>query len=111
MILGRYYYEYKEIEIEHKNNTYVLVSGTGNKGCSFKVNGVELNESNGKKVQLELVKDHFGLTPAILDILLGVNKFTSMSPSERKNWLSEMSTVDYSYSIKVYNNAKEKAIK
>lgn len=97
---------YKEIEIEHKNNTYVLVSGTGNKGCSFKVNGTELNESNGKKVQLELVKDHFGLTPAILDILLGVNKFTSMSPSERKNWLSEMSTVDYSYSIKVYNKIK-----
>lgn len=94
---------YKKIEILHNNNNYVLTSDTKH---SFLFNGVELNEGGTRKVQLQLVKDHFNLTNEVFEILLNNNRFTTMSPSERKKWLFECSKVDYTYSITVYNNLK-----
>lgn len=99
---------YKIIEIEHNNKNYKLTSGSDNKSYSFKINDHELNISNGKKIQLELIKEHFSLTPAIMEILLCNNRFTSMSPSERKYWITEMSTIDYSYPVHIYNNLKSR---
>ncbi|EPU3829003.1 hypothetical protein ACVWU4_000984 [Campylobacter coli] len=94
---------YKKIEILHNNNTYLLTSNTKH---SFLFNGVELNEGGTRKVQLQLVKEHFNLTPEVFEILLNNNKFTNMSPSERKKWLFECSKIDYTYSITVFNNLK-----
>lgn len=99
---------YKYIEIEHNGSIYKLNSGVETKSYSFIKDGKELNTSNGKRVQLELVKEHFNITPAIMDILLCLNRFTFMSPSERKNWITEMSTIDYTFPINVYNKLKSK---
>ena len=99
---------YKYIEIEHENKLYEIKSGiNGGIKHSFKVNGEEHNISGIKKIQLQLVLEHFKLTPHIHEILLGNTTFTSMSSNDRKKWLSYISNLDYSYSIGVYNRLKQ----
>lgn len=100
---------YKEITIIHNNDNYYLTSGVvSNNKHSFKVNDIELNPAGTKKVQLSLVKEHFNLTPDIHTVMLGLKGFTSMSVMERKNWLTNISTVDYTYAISVYNKLKQR---
>lgn len=100
---------YKYIEIEHLGNNYILSSGYVNANKhSFILNNVELNPGGTRKVQLDLIKDHFNITPDIIDILLNLNNFTNMSPAERKKWLSEMSNIDYTFSITVYNKLRNR---
>lgn len=96
---------YKEIHIEHLNNQYEIRSDGKH---SFKCNNIELNPGGTKKVQLELVKDHFKITPQMMDILYNLNSLTMMSPSERKYWFTEMSHVDYVYPVTVYNLLKQR---
>ncbi len=100
---------YKEITIIHNNDIYYLTSGVvATNKHSFKVNDIELNPAGTKKVQLSLVKEHFNLTPDIHTVMLGLKGFTSMSVMERKNWLTNISTVDYTYAISVYNKLKQR---
>ena len=95
----------KEITIEKDNNIFKLKS-TSNKN-SFMLNNTELNDGGTKTVQLNLVKEYFNLTPKYNNIILGTEKLTAMPTNERKNILREMSTVDYSYGIYLYNTLKQ----
>jgi len=107
--LKKEFYEggYKHIIIEHNGKIYDVSSGMHHKGKhSFIVDGLEMNSAGIKKIQLELCKEHFNLTPHINEILLGNTKFTTMSLSERKKWLTEISNIDYTYPISVYNKLK-----
>ena len=98
---------YKYIEIEHHNKNYTLSSGyVSPSKHSFKLDDKELNDGGTRKVQLDLIKEHFNLTPEIVDILLNHNRLTIMSIVDRKKWLSELSTVDYTFSISVYNKLR-----
>lgn len=97
---------YKTITITKDNNTYVIKSSVTRN--SFKVNDEELNKGGTKKVQLNLIYDHFRLTPKSNNVLLNISKLTNMSTNERKDWLRQMSTVDYSYSIFLYNDLKQR---
>lgn len=100
---------YKEIHIKDSNHTYVITSGVvGKNKHSFICDGVELNSAGIIKTQHELVKEHFNLTPHIHSILLGLSKFTIMSLSERKKWLTHVSHIDYTYPIKVYEKLKSR---
>ena len=97
---------YKEITIEHNNKEYVISSKEGKH--SIKEDGIELNQGNTKKVQLQIVNDIFKLDNNKLDVINGINLFTNMSPSERKSWLTKISTVDYIYPISVYGRLLER---
>lgn len=98
---------YKEIHIEHHNSTYVLTSGkTAPSKHSFIKDDIELNDGGTRAVQLELVKEHFNITPPLMELLLGVENFTRLSPADRKHWLSQCSTIDYTYPISVYMKLK-----
>jgi len=100
---------YKQIEITNNNKEYLITSGVVGKGKhSFRVNGEELNQAGIRKIQLQLVEEHFGLTPQIHEILLGNVLFTNMSVNDRKKWLSMISNIDYSYSINVFNKLKSR---
>lgn len=100
---------YKEITIIHNGDKYYLTSGVvATNKHSFMHNGLELNPAGTKKVQLNLVKEHFNLTPDIHTVMLGLKGFTSMSAMERKNWLTNISTVDYTYAINIYNKLKQR---
>lgn len=97
---------YKIIHIEKDNKKYVIYSDKSKN--SFKVNDEELNPGGTKKVQLNLIESHFNLNIKSNNVLLGISKLTTMSTNERKDWLRQMSTVDYSYSIFLYNELKQK---
>lgn len=100
---------YKVIEIEQHQDEYVLTSGVnGGKKHSFLKSGTELNPGGTLRVQTELVKEHFKITPHINNVLIGLNTFTTMSPNERKKWITEISSVDYTYAISVYNKMKQR---
>jgi len=100
---------YKIIYITKDKNEYEISSGYYVKGKhSFKINGVEHNHSGIKKIQLELSKEHFNITPDIFNILLGQKNFTTMSLQERKYWLTEISNVDYKYVVNVFNKTKQR---
>lgn len=92
---------YKIIEFEHNGKEYSSISKDGK--YSLIENGVELNPGGTKKVQLELVQNIFGLNQHILNVINGNTRFTEMSPSERKQWLTKISTVDFEYSLKIYS--------
>ena len=98
---------YKYIEILHRGHEYKISSGKLEKNKhSFILDDKELNPGGTKRVQLELVKEHFNITPAINNVVLGLDKFSIMPPSTRKYWFSELSTIDYTYPVKVYNSLK-----
>lgn len=98
---------YKEITISHNDSTYVLRSELG-VGHSFMMDGEELNESRTISVQNKLTETHFGITPQIQQVLLGKKRLTNMSYNERKRWITDMSSIDYSYPVAVYNNLKKR---
>jgi len=100
---------YKYIEIEHAGKYYKLMSGVnGTKSHSFIMDGIEYNIGGTISVQAELVRNHFNIDVNKLNVIIGLNKFTNMSPTERKRWITEISDVDYSYSIGVYNKLKSR---
>lgn len=102
-----YYPEgYKEIHIEHNNKSYIITSKDGKH--SILEDGVELNQGNTKKAQQVIVEDIFKINTNSLDVINGNNLFTNMSPSERKSWLTKISTVDYIYPITVYSKLLER---
>ena len=97
----------KKIWIEHNGDSYILESGL-EKGTkhSFLLNNVEKNQSGTKRIQEQLVKEYFSITNDIQNVLIGLNAFTKMSTNERKKWFMNISTVDYTYPISVYNKLK-----
>lgn len=100
---------YKYVVVEHLGTVFTLSSGYVAKGKhSCVLDGVELNPGGTRKVQLELVKEYTGVTPNILEVLLNNDRLTTMSPSVRKSWFTELSTVDYTYPVSVYNKLKQR---
>ena len=97
---------YEETHITHLNSKYILLSkGTKH---SFIKDNEELNQGGTQRVQNMLILEHFRLTPKIMDVFLGIKKFTEMSAMERKDWLTAISAISYDYPISVFNNAKSR---
>lgn len=100
---------YKEIHIKHNSSNYILTSGkTSTNKHTFLKDDLELNPAGTKKIQLLLVKEHFLLTPNIHEVLLNLKSFTTMSVLDRKNWLTNISTVDYTYALNIFNKLKQR---
>lgn len=97
---------YKIIELEHNNKNYVITS-KDNKHSIIE-DGVELNPGGTKRVQQEIVESIFKINNNTLNVINGVNRFTIMSPSERKQWLTKISTIDYTYPIQIFNKIAER---
>lgn len=95
--------------IKHNSSIYVLKSSFSPKQeHSFLKDDIELNQGRTISVQRELVKQEFGITPEIHELIMGRTKFTSMSGTERRYWLTQLSSVNYDYAISVYNKLKER---
>lgn len=95
--------------IEHRGNVYKLKSTFLNgQKHSFIKNDEELNPGFTISVQKELVKQEFSITPEIHELMTGRLKFTSMSPTDRRYWFNQLSDMNYSYAIGVYNRLREK---
>lgn len=101
---------YKVIEFVIGTDEYILSSGyIGKSKHSFVKNGIELNQGGTSAVQKQLAEEHLKITPSIFNIMLGVDQLTTMSPSIRKQWFTMLSPVDYTYSIRVWNELRSRA--
>lgn len=100
---------YKEIHVEHNHSNYVLKSSfaQGQKHY-FEKDGEVLNDWGITSVQKELVKEHFGIDASVLALTHSKERFSTMSPSKRKEWLLRLCDTNYDYAISVFNRAKEK---
>lgn len=94
----------KIIDILHNGKMYRL-SSCGNKH-NFICNNKELNVGNTKKVQLDLVYEHFNLDIPTMNILLDNEKFCEMNSTIRRSWLTKACKTDFNYAINIFNKIK-----
>lgn len=100
---------YKKIIIVKNKIEYILESNFSNNNIhSFLKDKLELNQSGTISIQRELVKQEFGITNDIHELLIGLNHFTLMSPNERRVWFTRFSDTSYDYAIKKYQEIKDK---
>ena len=105
---------YKCITIRKDGIGYELISRFLPKTKHSFINletGIDLNPGGTGAVQKDLVSEYFGISPKIHALLLGSslpNRFSTMSKASRREWLTQLSSVDYTYAIRYYNRLKEK---
>lgn len=99
---------YKLIEIEHNSLFYRLKSDfTGSTSrFEFICNDEELNPGGTMTVYKDLVKQHFGITQDIHDLMTGKVRFSSMSANERRSWLTRLSGCDFNYALSYFERLK-----
>lgn len=98
----------KKIVISHNGKQYVLISDFSvDHPHSFLVDDVELNNGGTITVQKELVKEHFAITTEIHELLLGIERFSTMSPARRREIITKLCTADYTYAIGLYKRVQE----
>ncbi|MNF63515.1 hypothetical protein D3C84_452210 [compost metagenome] len=73
---------------------------------SFIVDDEELNEGHTGAVQRELVREHFGMTSDLHNVLTGQLKFTDMNNIQRREWITLLSSADFDYVIKLHGRIK-----
>ena len=93
---------YKTIKLEHRGDLYVLTSFKEPGKHSFLINDNELNPGGTGKVQKELVRQHFNITQEIHNLMIGEEKFTNMSPSRRREWITKISDYDLTYALGIF---------
>ena len=97
---------YKIVTSLYKGDTYVSKSGFNPDKHSLSKNGIEIHNGTAS-VQKELVKQIFGLTPEIHELMLGNIKFHEMTGSLRRYWFTKLSNTNYDYALYIYNKLKE----
>jgi energy-coupling factor transporter ATP-binding protein EcfA2 len=100
----------KTIALTNHGNTYLLVTTfSPSTKHSFIKNDEELNPGGTVTVFKELVRQEFGITTEIHDVLIGDEVFHAMSPSRRREWFTRLSDTSYDYALLVYNRLKERS--
>jgi energy-coupling factor transporter ATP-binding protein EcfA2 len=99
---------YKLVNVMNNGKTYVLRTDISGKSPvhSFICDGEELNEGHTGAVQKELVREHFGMTNELHEVLSGQLLFTKMSTLERRHWITLLSSADFDYVIKLHGRVK-----
>lgn len=98
----------KRIVLTHNGKTYELISDFKNgQDHYFYVDGENLNIGRNVTMQKELVKEHFNITTETHKILLGVEDFTDMSATRRREVFTMLCSVDYTFAIKLYKKITE----
>ena len=98
----------KVITISKDNIIYTLKHTFSPVRHSFVRNGDELNHGGTISVFKELVKQEFGITPEIHDLLTDIEVFHSMSPARRREWFTRLSDTSYDYALTVFGRLKER---
>jgi len=100
---------YKILKIEHNRKLYELKSiFTKTPKYHFIVDGEELNQSGNKSTQAILAEDHFGFDTKTMTLMIGIDKFTTMSLADRKMWFTKASGKDHTYGLAVYKAISER---
>lgn len=100
---------YRKSTYSHKDSIYVLSYTRDTNRHSFIKDGSELNRAGLKKIQIELISEHFGITKHVHELILSETEFTTMSVSERKKWFTEiLSSTEYDLALKLFMKTKAK---
>lgn len=99
---------YKLVHVMHNGKVYELKNDFSGKAPlhSFICDGEELNEGHTGAVQRELVREHFGMTNELHQVLTGQLNFTDMSAIQRREWITLLSSADFEYVIKLHGKIK-----
>lgn len=99
---------YKELHIEKGLQQYILICDfrSGSK-FSFICDGEELNKAGLVTTQRELAYQHFAITPAIHELLVGGDSFTTMSVINRKKLFSSITHLNIDKVLEGYNKLKD----
>lgn len=101
---------YKHITLTDRGHHYDLKSTfkSGNKH-SFLKDGEELNPGGTGAVQKELVEQEFRLTQDLHELLIGETHFTNLSPAKRREWMTRLCHVDFTYALGIHQRLKSGA--
>ncbi len=97
---------FKELHLNHCGNKYELTY-TREYGHLFKKNGKNLNGSNIRNIQLELIKKHLGVDSNVAEILKCSLDIVGMRPSNRQALLLDLNPTD----ISIFMTEKKKVHK
>lgn len=101
---------YKEIHLEHNGSDYILKSIFKSIGKhEFIKNGENINPGGTVTIQKELVEREFKLTQEIHELLIGLTNYTNLSPAKRREWITRLCDVDFTYAIGVHQRLKSAA--
>jgi ABC-type branched-subunit amino acid transport system ATPase component len=96
----------KKITFKYEDDVYIVFS-QDNKHSVYKNNEVVIEHAGVKQLEM-LCKEYFNITPQIHKFMLGKLKITSMSLSDRKDFITSISNIDYDYANKLYSNLKKR---
>lgn len=101
---------YKQLDIEHNQHTYQLISDFTNKTSphSFKVDGEELNVSGNTDIQAELAMKHFGISPQIHKLIYNRTRITDLTKTERKNFFLTVNPLQMDFILDLHKKILSK---
>lgn len=96
---------YKIIEVLHNHLHYIVKSeyngGTGRHSLFCVEEQREYNPGGTYKAQVDLVEEVFDWDRDLMELLLGVKRFTRMSTNDRRKWLTRLCPVNMSPAFKL----------
>ena len=100
----------KVIHISSRGNNYILQSTFSPVRHSFIRNDEpDLNPGGSVTVFKELVKQEFGITTDVHDLMIGEELFDEMSPMRKRDWFTKLADTNYDYALSVFNKLKERS--
>lgn len=101
---------YKIISITDRGNDFLLTSDfSKSPPHSFIKNDEELNKGGTITVQKALVLKEFNLDSDIHELLTGEERFSSMSPSRRREWYTRLCETNFDYALSVFSKFRERS--
>lgn len=102
---------HKIVKVRHNGSIYTISTFYEKSAPkhSFICDKEELNNGGTGSVQKELIRQHFGITQEIHDLITGIEQFTHMSPLRRRDWITKLSATDFSYVLEFFNRVRKGA--
>lgn len=94
----------KYVELEHNGIVYKVVQHFNKKNSTFEfwMDEDNLNEGGTGHVQKELIWQHFQLDGDLIDLFQGRIKFTTMNPTQRREWISRIGDLQLDYGMDLF---------
>lgn len=101
---------FKKIKVFFEGHTYQINTtfDRGMKTSIMRDDGVELNQGGTTAVAKDVIKEIFGVTHQIHQLMIGQIRFTTMTTAQRKEWMMLLSNVNYEYALRVFGKLKER---
>lgn len=99
----------KIVKVSHNGSLYECISQFNGHGAgkhTFIKDGITLNDSGTATVQKTLVEQEFKYTVDLHEVLIGQQTLTGMVPQKRREWITRLSTADYTFALGFFKKTK-----